>query len=444
MTARDAFMSSILKSSTMLFAVSVMSNVCSPKALSAEVSLPAFYQRVTKIERQGQLGRVVAAEQIESQVKGSKAWRIAYHTSDGLGNPTISTSLVIAPIARMSANGRPIIAWAHGTTGTAQNCGPSQVLDPAQDLNEYFLVGGTSWTDFGIPALEQFIKDDYVIVAPDYQGLGGGGAHQYSVATTQAHDVIDSIRAAGSMGLSGRNRKAIIYGWSQGGGAAISAASMPDYLQKKNTAFDGVELIGAVALAPQDLGVMAPQENINEDQAIKYLENISHTFTNDVFNFTHFAMYIKGLTSAYPELKMSDIFTADSVNTIQEILSKKCMHPAADTIKFVYGDSFKQLINKRPINAQNWVSAMLHTSVFPTKPVAPVIIYFGTKDTAVPPVMGQLYREQMCKLGGNVTRIQLPGEQSHYTTPPASKEMFVNWMKERFAGKPIKNGCEEN
>ena len=82
-----------------------------------------------------------------------------------------------------------------------------QVLDPAQDLNLYFLIGGTSWTDFGLPAATDFIKQGYVLVATDYQGLGGGGKHQYAVTATNGRDLINSARAVGSMGLSGGSKK---------------------------------------------------------------------------------------------------------------------------------------------------------------------------------------------------------------------------------------------
>ena len=115
----------------------------------------------------------------------------------------ISTALVIAPKGRVPKGGRPIVAWAHGTTGTAQNCGPSQALNPAQKLNQYFLIGGNSWLDYGVPAIETWLKQGYVTVATDYQGLGGGGAHQYAIATVQGRDVINSVRAVGAMGLNG-------------------------------------------------------------------------------------------------------------------------------------------------------------------------------------------------------------------------------------------------
>lgn len=55
--------------------------------------------------------------------------------------------------------------------------------------------------------------------------------------------------------------------------------------------------------------------------------------------------------------------------------------------------------------------------------------------------MGKLYQEQMCKLGANVGRTQLQGEQTHYTTPPVSEPLFVPWVEDRFAGKQVPNGC---
>ena len=55
--------------------------------------------------------------------------------------------------------------------------------------------------------------------------------------------------------------------------------------------------------------------------------------------------------------------------------------------------------------------------------------------------MGKIYQEQMCKLGANVGRMQLPGEQNHFTTPGTSEPFYVAWVKDRVAGKPLANGC---
>jgi hypothetical protein len=410
-------------------------------ASAADVSVPAFYEAAAKIKPAGALGQVVAKEKVATRIPGAVAWRIAYVSSDLQDRPTIATGLVIAPSDTSKAANRPIVAWAHGTTGTAQNCGPSQVLDPAQSLNEYFLVGGTSWTDFGVPAVNQFIKDGYVVVATDYQGLGGGGLHQYAVAGTQARDTIDSIRAVGSMGLSGNGKKALVYGWSQGGGATIAAASMPGYIGKTGTAFDGIDMVGFVALAPQDVAVMISAGAVSEAGAQKALGEMTTMFSDDVFNFTHFAMTMWALPQAFPNLALTDIFTPDGIQAFDQIFSRKCMHAAADTLSFNFGASYKTFLKPQANHAPDWMNALAKGSVPPVKPVAPVAIYWGTKDTAVPPVMHKLYQEQMCKLGANIGRVQLPGEQSHYTTPPVAEPMFVPWVQDRFAGKPLANEC---
>jgi pimeloyl-ACP methyl ester carboxylesterase len=412
-------------------------------AAAAEVAVPRFYEAAARLAPSGKLGTVLARQPVATAIPGAAAWRIAYVSSDHRGQPTVTTGLVVTPKGNAPPGGRPILAWAHGTTGTAQSCGPSQVVDPAQPLNEYFLIGGTSWTDFGIPAATAFIKAGYVLVATDYQGLGGGGRSQYMVTTTQARDTIDSIRAAGSLGLAGASRKAAIYGWSQGAGVTITAAGMPGYVAQKGTAFDGIELVGFVALAPPDVAAVAPKGQLDDAAAQKALAGLAGTFSDSVFNFTHYAMSIWGTANGYPGLKPADIFTEDGAKSVEEILSKKCMHAAADTMNFAYGAGFRALMRDQPANASAWISALVDGSVPDVKPAAPVIIFWGTKDTAVPPVMGQLYREQMCRLGANVARVQLPGEQSHYTTPGVAESQYVAWLQDRFAGKPAPDGCHE-
>ncbi len=408
---------------------------------AAEVALPPFYEGVMAMAPQGKLGEVIAREPVATQLENAVAWRIAYVSSDLLDRPTISTALVVAPTGDAPAGGRPILSWAHGTTGTAQNCGPSQEWNPAQPLNEYFLIGGTSGTDFGIPAADKLIAAGYVLIASDYQGLGGGGTHQYAISATQGRDVIDAIRAVGSLGLSGTGRKAAIYGWSQGGGAALAAASMPDYVARTGTAFDDIDIVGYVALAPHDIAAMAPPGPLDAAASAKMLNGLTQSFGDNVFDFTHFSMSLWATAAAIPGLKLTDLFTEDGAKALDEIFSKKCMHPAADTISFNFGSDYKTLLSPTPTNQEAWVAGILKGSVPDVVPSAPVIIYWGTKDTTNPPIMGEKYREQMCKAGGDVTRVQLPGEQSHFTTPGASEPLYLPWLADRFAGKPLPNGC---
>lgn len=413
--------------------------------VAAQVPVSPFYEVASKMVPEGKLGQVIKKEEIKTSVPGARAWLIAYISSDVANRKTIATGLVVAPAGKAPKEGRPVVAWAHGTTGTAQSCGPSQILDPAVPLNEYFLVGGDSWTDYGLPAVGEFINAGYVVVGTDYQGLGGGGKHQYVVSVTQANDTINSIRAVGDLKEAGAGKKAVIYGWSQGGATVLTAASSGAYVSQKGTAFDDIEIVGFVAMAPADIAVLAPTKALTPASAEVMMQSLFKAFSDNVFNFTHMAMNLWGTQAAFEDkLQLTDVFTEEGAKVIDDVVSKKCMHAAAGTLNFVYGTGYPSLMKPKVSNAMAWATAMLAGSVPDEKPIAPVLIFWGTHDTVVPPVMGALYREQMCKKGANVTRFQLPGEQTHYSTPGASQPFFVPWVQDRFAGRTLENGCSAN
>ncbi|MBS0290264.1 MAG: alpha/beta fold hydrolase [Proteobacteria bacterium] len=406
------------------------------------VNMGDFYTSLPELNNNALLGQIIKSEKIKTSIPDADAWRIAYVSSDVLERKTLVTAIVAAPKGKSPKSGRYIVAWAHGTTGTAQTCGPSQILDPAQPLNQYFFPSGNSWTDFGLPGMNEFIKAGYIIVATDYQGLGAGGRHQYAVASTQARDVINSIRAVTLLKEVDAGSKAVIYGWSQGGGAVLAAASLTEYVKAKGTAKDNIEIIGFVAMAPYDIAVNFPNQKTTDAQATNYLKELGSEFSDNVFNFTHYAQNVWGMAAAFPELQLDDIFTTDGTKVANQIFERKCMHVAADTFNFAYGSDYSKLLRTDIKNASAWIKAYKKGSVSPVKPMAPVIIYFGTDDKTVPPIMGKLYFEQMCKLGANVTRVQLPGNQNHFTTPASSEPFYLKWIADRFAGNPAQNGCQ--
>lgn len=408
------------------------------------VSLDDFYLTLPEPDQNAAPGTLIKSQAITSSVPGVKAWKIAYITTDVRERRFVATGVAVVPNTPPPAQGRPMISWAHGTTGTAQSCGPSQVLDPAQPLNQYFLPSGNSWTDLGFPAMKPLLDQGYALVAPDYQGLGGGGRHQYTVSATQGRDTINSLRALYQLKEAHANHRAAVYGWSQGGGSAIGAASIPDYLNADNAAVKGIEIVGFVAMAPADVNALLPAPGFDNDQAITALQGITELMSNNVFNFTHLVMNLWGTQAAFDDrLALSDVLTPEGAKFIDQIMLRKCVHVAGDTLNYVYGDNFKTLISPTFTNAQTWVASMATGGVQPIKPLAPVVIYWGTGDVVIPPMMHLKYMESACKLGGEITRIQLPGKVTHFGTPAASQSQYVQWLSDRFAGKPLPtaNGC---
>lgn len=408
------------------------------------VDMGEFYNTLPTVPTEAKLGSLIKSEPIKTNVPGVQAWKIAYVSSDVNGHKTLVTGVLAAPLKNSaSQKPRPVMAWAHGTTGTAQNCGPSQLLNPAQPLNQYFLMNGNSWSDFGLPAMEAFINAGYVIVATDYQGLGGGGKHQYAVAASQAHDVINSIRAATLIKEARAGNDAIIYGWSQGGGATLAAAGMSNYLATADSANNQIKILGFVAMAPYDIGVIMPDQIKTEQEALTHLKDIGTLFGANVFNFTHYAQNLWGMVAAFPELKLEDILTDEGAQVVDTLMARKCMHAASDSLNFNYAEQYKSFLRSDIKNAFAWIEANKKGSVKPIAPLAPVIIYWGANDTTVPPVMGEMYFKQMCKMTGQVTRVKLPGNQNHFTTPRSAEPLYISWVAERFAGKPIKQVCSE-
>jgi pimeloyl-ACP methyl ester carboxylesterase len=411
-----------------------------PLRAEPQVYVAPFYASTSQLNAEGKpLGAVLASEPVSSTVPGSKAWRIAYVSSDGANRPTVVTALIAVPESPAPKGGRRLVAWAHGTTGTARRCGPSQIDPPAQPLNQILLPSGTSYNDFGLPAMKPLIRKGYVIVATDYQGLGGPGDHQYAQNVSNGRDVINALRAARDFAPAQASEKAIVYGWSQGGGATIGAAGQGAYA-RANDGGSPIDILGFVAMAPQDAGIQIPTGITTEGEAVKLIQALNKQFSNNVFNFTHLAMMYWGLAAAEPGLSVSDLFTPEATTQMNSIMRRKCIHELSASFSYSYGDGFGKLLKVSPTNALAWVKALQRQSPG-LKPMAPVVIYWGNNDTVVPPVMHQLYFQAACKQGAVMSRIELPGNNTHFSTPAASEPFYLSWMDDRFNGKPVINGC---
>ena len=159
----------------------------------------------------------------------SHAWRILYTSTRDARTPSIASGIVVvgddAP-----AGPRPVIAWAHGTTGIVPGCAPS-VLDKS-------LAAGAA------PAVREVIERGWVLVATDYVGLGTAGPHPYLIGQGEGRSVLDAVRAAKQIpGLSLADQT-VVWGHSQGGHAALWTGILaPAYAPD-------VHVIGVAALAP--------------------------------------------------------------------------------------------------------------------------------------------------------------------------------------------------
>src|SRR4051812_36973578 len=72
----------------------------------------------------GEPGELIRTEPILSAPAGTSAWRVIYHSRDLAGGDIAVSGVVIEPVGPVPDGGRPIVSWAHPTTGSLAHCAP--------------------------------------------------------------------------------------------------------------------------------------------------------------------------------------------------------------------------------------------------------------------------------------------------------------------------------
>jgi Secretory lipase len=166
---------------------------------------------------------------------GASATKVVLYRSNGVdGKATAVSGIVALPKGRVPKGGWPVITYAHGTTGIADQCAPSRDVAgaPVHGYNAYIL-----------PLITRWLKAGYAVVRTDYEGLGTPGVHPYLIGRSEGQSTMDIVRAARQ--LDPRVGKAtIISGHSQGGHAALWAAGIATRYTPE------LRVRGTVAFAP--------------------------------------------------------------------------------------------------------------------------------------------------------------------------------------------------
>jgi dienelactone hydrolase len=156
---------------------------------------------------------------------------LLYKSKDLHGKLTAVSGSLSLPKGKAPRGGWPVITYAHGTTGSADTCAPTRGYDK-NDL-----------TSYAFPLLRSWLKAGYAVVRTDYDGLGTPGVHQFLIGQSEGRSVLDAVRAARQYS-SKLSKRYVIAGHSQGGHAALFAASLaPSWVPE-------LRLRGTVAFAP--------------------------------------------------------------------------------------------------------------------------------------------------------------------------------------------------
>ncbi|KAM0511717.1 hypothetical protein ACHAPE_009601 [Trichoderma viride] len=343
--------------------------------------------------------------------------RIIYSTTNQNGTLIPASAFVLWPYTvkefstqsnRQSSKAKaPAVLWTHGTSGAYADSAPSA----HRSLFYGELVPFT------------LAQAGYAVIAPDYAGLGVQTSwdgsfipHQYISREALAGDALNAVRAVRKTWGDRITDKFTNIGHSQGGTVSWGIA---ETLAQRPQEFEDLESdhLGSVVFAPGgDTIAGGPQV---------FLPWIAH--------------YIGGV---YPTFELSDWLSPLGIARL-ELLNQ------------VQGGQFftevLMLANATEVLNPNWndtwyANAATQENNPGNRPYkGPIVLYDGTLErngVAYPRNLATF--EATCnKYKGAFEFVTLP-ETLHFPVIDASRKQWLDWIEDRFEGKPLAKNCTQS
>jgi alpha-beta hydrolase superfamily lysophospholipase len=342
-------------------------------------------------------GDLIWARPIEPPPIGTTAWLVLYRSESVGGDPVAVSGVVVAPASDAGA-ARPVLSWAHGTTGLADRCAPSKTFG---STSEALLASA-------IVAL------GFTYVATDYEGLGTPGVHPYLVGQSEGRGVLDIVRAAAQLAGTGVDAASpvAIFGHSQGGHAALMAGELAA------TYAPELDVVGTVAGAPP-----------GDIALIERGTGAASGFAGGGFGL----MLDAGFAAAYPDLPADALVTEEGLDVLAA---------AADTCTaeaFGLAEASPD-IQRDGTEDAGWQAVFEANSPGGVAPSAPVLILHGSADNVVPPILSELIEADYCQLGVTVQRTVYEGADHGSVLAQGFAEVQT-WIMARLNGEPPPTSC---
>lgn len=364
-----------LVSAALALALSLGALVVSERLRHGVIAVDDFYTAPQHVPAEP--GVLLRSEPFGREVPaGARGSRILYTTTDTLGRPTLASALVVLP-AGTAATGRPVVAWAHGTTGYARQCAPSLLAEP-------FTAGA-------FPAvLDDVVDRGWAVVATDYAGLGTAGPQPYLIGPGSARSVLDAVRAARSLDGAGLDpERTVVWGHSQGGGAALWTA------QEQRDYAPDVPLAGTVAMAPA-IDPLALAEGLAEIPGGTLLGS---------FVFQAYA-------ETYPDLALADFVSAPAIPLVEGLAARCLTEPGIlASLLTALALGHQDVLSIDP--ATGPVGARLRANVARAPGPGPLLVAQGGADVLVTPAATDAYVARLRRAGHRVDHPHLPRPGAH-------------------------------
>ncbi|ALJ21807.1 lipase family protein [Microbacterium sp. No. 7] len=353
-------------------------------------------------------GRLVRAEEFTRDVPAdARGWRILYTTTGMDGGVRVASGLVVVPAE--GDGDWPVVDWNHGTTGFAEHCAPSLQVKP-------FWSGAMF-------VLREVIANGWALVATDYIGLGTEGPHPYLIGPPSAYASLDAVRAARELDDADLSTKTVVWGHSQGGGAALWTGALA-----REYAPD-VFVRGVAALAP----AADPAALVGRMREIT---------GGSIFAAFAFASY----EAVYSDVRYRD-YIRPGVETIVRAMADRCLSDPGTVLSVVAdlgSQSDPQIFARPPTSGP--LGQHLSDNRPPERGLSPVLVMQGGRDSVITPATQQRLVGRMCEAGMRVDYRLYEGYE-HVELVELRRERpvadLLEWTAARFEGRLVPRGCAE-
>lgn len=370
--------------------------VTSAEEAHTQEALQPFYDPPAQLPNQ--LGAVIRSEPMSVDLANGTALRVLYTSTTADGMPRAVSGMVFLPTNPTGAS--PVVAWAHPTLGQAPQCAPSRSKTPLQDTH--------TWLDL-------MLARGWVVAATDYAGLGTPGDKTYLLGDQSARDIVGSVRAARALSPGPTSEEWLLWSHSQGGQAALWAASQGPLLAPE------LRLLGVGAAAPAaELVSIIDQQ---WDSLVAWVIGPQAT---------------QSFVPAYPDLDVMGALEPAAQKALLS-LDEKC-----DTGQGIEGllrqRSGQKFFASNPMDTAAWSTiAAQQTPPMPPAGV-PMFLAQGTADEVVLANTNALLQTSWCAAGVDMQTLWLGGVDHDKVAAVAGPAM-VEWAADRFARAPTQPNC---
>jgi dienelactone hydrolase len=330
--------------------------------------------------------------QVAEDGAGSRRYRIMYLSESVSGAPNVVTGLVDVPSVAAPIGGFGLILDGHGSSGLADRCAPSRLLDDNSRPHGLDSYGGA-------------VSSGFVVASTDYEGLGGPGVHPFLVGVSSGRSMLDAGLAARQIpGVYIGNTTGIV-GFSEGGHAALWAAQLAAEWTP------GQHIVGSVIAAPASEVVALAHDGVGSNEFEAATLGI-----------------VAGLAAAYPEADAA----LDSVlaPTGRELLTawteSACFF---DEVPLSPG----RFMAADPTQVEPFASLIAANTAGTVATPAPMMVIHGTEDQRVPFAHNQTLVDRLCAAGQVVQNVVLPAadapaEFAHDYAAIEAATTGVDWL----------------